>query len=281
MKRISLLALAGLCGLLLVAASSARDDTKKADGKAQGPSLYRAAGVRGLKVFNNKSEEIGKIADLAISMNDGHIVYAAMSHGGVAGVGDKLFAVPWNALKIQDTDKSTWFVLDVDKSRLDSAAGFNEVKWPTEADRTFAPANKNGDKPGEALRDAKDKIKETARDAKDALTGAEIQRTSALIGTKVKNGTGEDLGKVSDLVFEQRDGSLLYAVLAHGGVAGVGAKMFAVPWNTMKLDSLTLKPSDRVFVLNVQKNTLEQSAGFSKDNWPREADSNLFKAEKR
>jgi hypothetical protein len=64
------------------------------------------------------------------------VAYAVMSFGGFLGMGDKLFAVPWAALKLNpDTQR---FVLDVERERLERAPGFDKSKWPMMADLTWA-----------------------------------------------------------------------------------------------------------------------------------------------
>ena len=58
----------------------------------------------------------------------GRISYAGLSHGGVLGIGEKLFAVPWESLSL-DTDNKR-FTLDVSKDRLANAPGFDKDHWP-------------------------------------------------------------------------------------------------------------------------------------------------------
>ena len=48
-------------------------------------------------------------------------------------MGEKLFAVPWEALKLDTTNKR--FELDVKKERLEGAPGFDKNKWPDMADK--------------------------------------------------------------------------------------------------------------------------------------------------
>jgi len=59
-----------------------------------------------------------------------------LSFGGILGMGDKLFAIPWGALTL-DTDRKC-FVLDVPKDRLQSAPGFDKDRWPAMADASWA-----------------------------------------------------------------------------------------------------------------------------------------------
>ena len=51
-----------------------------------------------------------------------------LAFGGFLGMGEKLFAVPWQALQLDTVNKR--FVLNVDKDRLQSAPGFDPDAWP-------------------------------------------------------------------------------------------------------------------------------------------------------
>src|SRR6202451_1685462 len=92
--------------------------------------------VIGSKVFNQQNEDLGKIEDLVIDAEAGRIAYAVLSFGGFLGMGDKFFAVPWSALKL-DTENHR-FVLNVTKEALKDAPGFDKDHWPTMADPTWA-----------------------------------------------------------------------------------------------------------------------------------------------
>jgi hypothetical protein len=52
------------------------------------------------------------------------------------GMGDKLFAVPWQALHLDTVNKR--FVLDIDKQQLQNAPGFDKDAWPDMADEQWA-----------------------------------------------------------------------------------------------------------------------------------------------
>src|ERR1019366_6787 len=56
--------------------------------------------------------------------------------GGFLGMGDKLFAIPWNALKVDTVEKQ--FILNLDKEVLKSAPGFDKDHWPNMADVAWA-----------------------------------------------------------------------------------------------------------------------------------------------
>lgn len=87
-------------------------------------------------VVNSAGEKLGHIEDLMIDVTQGHIRYAVLSFGGILGLGSKLFAVPWRALRV-DTDNEC-FILDVVKERLENAPGFDKDDWPNMANSAWA-----------------------------------------------------------------------------------------------------------------------------------------------
>jgi sporulation protein YlmC with PRC-barrel domain len=105
------------------------------EGKGPGPRLMGADTLIGEDVYNHKDEDLGDIREIMLDMNNGTVAYAVLSFGGLMGMGDKLFAVPWNALTLDTENKR--FILKVDKERLGSAPGFNKDDWPDMADPTW------------------------------------------------------------------------------------------------------------------------------------------------
>jgi len=101
----------------------------------------KASELIGMKVRGLSADEsIGSIDDLVISQ-DGRVKYAAVSFGGFAGIGDKLFAVPFEAIAFDKDGNDTIARIDVTEETLKQKQGFNQDKWPTEADRTFRNGN--------------------------------------------------------------------------------------------------------------------------------------------
>ena len=97
--------------------------------------VLSASTLIGDDVRNNAGETLGKIEEIMVDINTGSVAYAVLSFGGFLGMGDKLFAVPWQAMQI-DLDEHE-FVLDVDEERLKNAPGFDKDNWPEGADPTF------------------------------------------------------------------------------------------------------------------------------------------------
>jgi hypothetical protein len=56
------------------------------------------------------------------------VAYAVLSFGGILRMGNKLFAVPWSAVTVDEDQKC--LVLNVDKQTLEKAPGFDKDNWP-------------------------------------------------------------------------------------------------------------------------------------------------------
>lgn len=101
-----------------------------------GPKLMSSTSLVGNDVYNDKGEKLGDIKDFMLDMSDAKVGYAVLSFSTFLGTGEKLFAVPWNALTLDTEHKR--FVLNVEKERLKAAPGFAKDRWPDMADQTWA-----------------------------------------------------------------------------------------------------------------------------------------------
>ena len=89
----------------------------------------------------------------------------------------------------------------------------------------------------------------------------------SLTGDAVVNPSGDDLGKLEEIMLDTDSGRIGYAVLSFGGFLGMGEKLFAIPWSSLTVDTVNHR-----LVLDVPKERLENAPGFDKDNWPNMAD---------
>ena len=101
-----------------------------------GPALMGANTLLGNDVYNKDGQDLGDIKEFMIDMASGKIAYAVLSFGGLLGMGDKLFAVPWAALTLDTENKR--FTLNVTKEVLKGATGFDQKHWPSMSDKTWA-----------------------------------------------------------------------------------------------------------------------------------------------
>ncbi|HEX6978221.1 MAG TPA: PRC-barrel domain-containing protein [Alphaproteobacteria bacterium] len=99
-------------------------------------NVIAAKKVQGTPVTNPQGENLGEIEDVVIDKLDGTVRYAVLSFGGFLGMGDKLFALPWEVLNYNEAQGA--YVIDVDKDTLQNAPGFEENDWPDMADPTWS-----------------------------------------------------------------------------------------------------------------------------------------------
>jgi sporulation protein YlmC with PRC-barrel domain len=101
------------------------------------------------------------------------------------------------------------------------------------------------------------------KDSDSQGPGPALMGADTLIGDSVVNGDDDNLGDIKEIMIDMRSGQVAYAVLSFGGFLGMGEKLFAVPWQALHLDTVNKR-----FVLNVEKDRLQQAPGFDKDRWP-------------
>ncbi|CDG81956.1 PRC-barrel domain-containing protein [Janthinobacterium agaricidamnosum] len=101
---------------------------KRSGSEGPGPSLMGADTLIGDDVYNHNEEDLGDIKEIMLDMRTGQVAYAVLSFGGILGMGEKLFAVPWERLNLDTVNKR--FILDVEKDRLKNAPGFDKDHWP-------------------------------------------------------------------------------------------------------------------------------------------------------
>ena len=112
-----------------------QDKINKTDPDKRYRRVLSASTLAGDHVQNSAGEDLGKVNEIMIDIPSGKVAYAVLSFGGFLGMGNKLFALPWSALKLEEGKKC--FVLDVDKKKLENAPGFDKDNWPDMADTTW------------------------------------------------------------------------------------------------------------------------------------------------
>lgn len=114
----------------------------------------------------------------------------------------------------------------------------------------------------------------TAYAAENSVQGmATLLSAATVTGDEVRNLQDETLGKIQDIMLDMVEGKIVYAVLASGGILGMGGQLFAIPWKALRLD----KQNHR-FMLDVDVDRLKSAPGFDKDQWPDMADPAWYSA---
>lgn len=245
------------------------------------PDILSASTMKGDKVVNKAWEDLGNIEEIMVDIENGRVGYAVLSFGGFLGLGDKLFAIPWKALRLKVHDRA--FTLDISKETLENAEGFDKNNWPIASREWlstiygyygYQPYWQTG-MSGEAGAGEEIGPEGTVRTERPAdRENPDFLSADTLKGDRIVNRDGEDIGKLDELMIDIETGSIAYAVVSQGGILGIGKDLFAVPWQALRL-----RVHEHNFVLDVPNKTFDKVEGFEKDKWPvtREALSGIYK----
>ena len=88
--------------------------------------------MKGAHVRNFAGEDLGKVDEFVVDFDSGRIAYVVVAVGGFLGIGEKLYAVPWDLFSVRLDDYE--FYVDVDKQMLLDAPGFERSQWPDMGD---------------------------------------------------------------------------------------------------------------------------------------------------
>jgi sporulation protein YlmC with PRC-barrel domain len=100
------------------------------------PHIFTTSRIIDRRVTNPESENLGKIEELVVDLESGRIVYAVLSFGGLWGLGEKLFAIPWEAFRLIPGEAAIeTFVLEgITREKLENAPWFDRDSWPNMSD---------------------------------------------------------------------------------------------------------------------------------------------------
>lgn len=87
-----------------------------------------ASTLIGDRVMNAQGDQLGNLKEIMLDVDSGRVAYAVLDFGGFLGMGDKFFAVPWQAFSVDEANHR--MILNVEKSTLEQAEGFDKNDWP-------------------------------------------------------------------------------------------------------------------------------------------------------
>jgi sporulation protein YlmC with PRC-barrel domain len=241
-------------------------------------SVLRLSELKGMTVRNSEGKDLGEVDDLMLDMGKrGRVRYAALSFGGFLGMGDKLFAVPWAALKMrhdQDDDES-FVMFNVNEKDLKNSPGFDKNQWPDTADAKWSAmidkhyaAHRNA---GHEAADRDQEGDESQAQHNVPDRNYRLHRASEVLGWTVRDGGGDKLGKVEDIVVARKSGDIRYVAMSFGGFLGIGDKFFAIPWNAARAQ-YDADDDDYYVMFDANEKQLKNAEGFDKDHWPNMGD---------
>jgi len=111
-----------------------------------------------------------------------------------------------------------------------------------------------------------------AREPDTTVARMDAKWVSAVVGMRVETPAGVRLGTVKDVVVDAY-GQPIYAIVAYGGMMGLGSKYAAIPWLTVA----EMLQSDRLRVEQVQLQNAPALRGAKPESanrtWRHEADA--------
>ncbi len=250
----------------------------------QALTLVRAAELIGKDVKGTQGDTLGKIHDLVLTPDYQQVSYVALASGGTMGAastmgaGSKLYAIPWQALKVQSKDQIT---LSATKDQFNTAPTFTHNNWPSQADTSWLRSSAAGQTAtgqsatgqaaagqGTAGQSTSTESATTGPGAAPSATGpsamsramggsmdVQMRRVTHLTGTEIRNPEGQDIGDIEDFAINTADGRIIYDIISFGGVAGLGERYAAVPPM-----SLRIQPQAHLAILNATRQTLDAVA---------------------
>lgn len=93
-------------------------------------------------VETTDNTKLGEIEELAIDSTNARIAYFVVSTGGFLGLGDKMHAIPWEAIKVSPGAAGTKsnedkLIVSLTKERLMKAPEFKKEDWAQMSDRAW------------------------------------------------------------------------------------------------------------------------------------------------
>jgi len=262
--------------LMAVAAEARQTEPRPAPGAAN-PAAANQQGARP-KVFckasdlikydveNDKGDDLGDVKEILFDPANERVAMLVVSYGGVLGMGDKLYAVPWSAFTLPQDSKK--IILKIDKEQIKKAPQIDAGHWPDTLDDRLAADLGTFYSISPYWKDAPSSAGGPPPTDPAAKKGTFLRRATVILDAKVENDAGDKLGEVEDLAIGAEEGRVLYGVLSFGGVLGMGEKYFAIP-----ISAFDLKAQDpEKLVLHIDKEKLKKAPGFDKGAWPNMAD---------
>ena len=92
--------------------------------------------VEGTAVYGTDGEKLGSIHNFMVDKRSGQVDYAVLGFGGLSGMGENHYPLPWDALTY-DTDKGG-YVVNISRDKLEGAPSYrvgDEPRYDADYDR--------------------------------------------------------------------------------------------------------------------------------------------------
>lgn len=80
--------------------------------------------VEGTRVYNPRGDRLGSIRNFMVNKQSGQVEYAVMEFGGILGIGNEYYPLPWDLLSYDA--KQGGYVVDLEKDKLEGAPRYSD-----------------------------------------------------------------------------------------------------------------------------------------------------------
>lgn len=88
------------------------------------PRLIASDKVEGTRVYNREGERLGTIRNFMVDKRSGRVEYAVLEFGGVLGIGQEYYPLPWDLLTYDEQQGG--YAVDIDKDKLEGAPRYRD-----------------------------------------------------------------------------------------------------------------------------------------------------------
>jgi sporulation protein YlmC with PRC-barrel domain len=202
----------------------------------------RVTNLMDFLILNQDGEPVAKTADLVLNLGESQVNYVVASTGGYLETGDRLIAVPWQAVEVQ-TQPTTALVLTVDQESFEAAPDLDlaaipalgevNTDWDADIHDYWSTVTVTDTMPTATPDSAAgDPAKTETPDASMAgdLVGVTLATDFIGMGYQIDGeaATGQYSATVDDVIIDVETGEILYAVILVD-LQGAGQRLIPIP----------------------------------------------------
>jgi sporulation protein YlmC with PRC-barrel domain len=186
--------------------------------------LHPCDHLLGLDLKTQDDKDLGEIEDLVLDSADGSIDYVVIGQGGVLGVGEEKYLVPYESIRVSVKDMSK------DEHDLKATTALTEERIKKAP--KFAKDQRIGPDVERSIREAAGLTPEPMQ---PRIKTSELVCIKKVKGASVLGATQEKIGDIEEVFLDAHAGVVAYNVLAVGGTLGLGEKHYVLPWEVTRV----------------------------------------------
>lgn len=97
-------------------------------GREETHDLISSDKVEATPVYNPKGDRLGSVKHLMVGKRDGRVRYAVLTFGGLFGIGERYYPLPWDALTYDE--RQGGYVVDRTREQLERAPSYERGQEP-------------------------------------------------------------------------------------------------------------------------------------------------------